>query len=70
MDRYLVTPKSKKDLVRVRGGWKLPVGSERYRSLRRARVWIKRNVGRLNLEVMMRLPGQVRVVSISGAFTL
>lgn len=66
---YLITPTSKKQLRYRKGLWSLPVGPERFRSLRAARVYIKNNYGRLNAEVTVQLAGEVRGVEVSGTFT-
>ena len=66
---YLITPISKKDLQYNRGRWSLPEGSKRFQSLRTARVYIKKNYGRLNMVLEVQLPGQIRCVEVKGTLS-
>jgi hypothetical protein len=63
---YLITQSSKKDLRFARGRWVLPEGPERFQSLRTARVYLKKNYGRLNVAITVYVPGLIRAVQVQG----
>jgi len=68
-DVYLILKNSKFDLTYKDHKWNLPV-TRPFRSLRLAKVYIKNNIGVVNVNQIIQLPGQIRSIEIKGVFEL
>ena len=68
IEHYFITRKSKHDLVLKNHKWCLP-NTQPFRSLRTAKTFIKNNVGLMNIEYFMQMPGAIKTVEIKGVFS-
>ena len=64
---YLILKRSKRDLVynSRKCVWQLPAGPD-FPSLRLARTYIKKNVGRLEVDMCVHIPGVIRKIEQGG----
>lgn len=70
---YIVTRKSLRHLEFDKEdnyGWLLPQSGHQFSSLRRAKVFIKKNLGMLCVELGFKLPGSVEKVHVEGVITI